>query len=64
MLLEQRTVSPPGQTWCTYTCIYGGFVIFSRGSVSTRSCSVVWFFVRIKLPYMYMLKHSRTHEVF
>lgn len=46
MLLEQRTVSPSGQTWCTYTCIYGGFVIFSRGSVSTQSSAfslVVWF---------------------
>lgn len=65
MLLEQRTVSPSEQTWCTY--IYVGFVIFSRGSVSTQSSAlslIVWFgfFVRITI-HVHVKTHSHPQSI-
>lgn len=71
-LLEDRSVDVwtenrfifSGQTWCTY--IYGGFVIFSRSSVSTPSSAfsrVVWVGFVWELPYMYRLKHTRTQSI-
>lgn len=70
-LLEDRSVDVfrtenqfifSGQTWCTY--IYGGFVIFSRSSVSTLSSAfsrVVWvgFCVRITI-HVQVKTHSHT----